>query len=291
VLRWLGAPAPGPTFEKLLLEGDKQVLGTPPVLTDEEWGLLRDPREAGPLADLFAAAGEALSEVLAPSAAERGSPMGAHHPFRKVLAELSRALDAPDHELFPTARGRVLVEPGAPHAVLVGVDLARRTTVREQRFLLGRAAARLRGRTGLVEAVPAAVLWDAVAAVVAQVVPGWKGAGQPSDELVRRVGKVLTRKARKAIEEPARALAATRGAHDLAAFRVAAASTADRTGLVLCGDVPTAMALLVREPGARVAGEEIVAEASRREETRALLAFAAEEAHFTLRQKLRVAVA
>jgi len=33
--------------------------------------------------------------------------------------------------------------------------------MREQRFLLGRAAARLRGRTGLVEAVPAPALWDA----------------------------------------------------------------------------------------------------------------------------------
>jgi hypothetical protein len=229
--------------------------------------------------------------VLAPSADERGSPIGAYHPFRKVLADMARALDAPEHDLYPTSRGRVLVEPGAPHAVLVGVDLARRTTVREQRFLLGRAAARLRGRTGLVEAVPAAVLWDAVAAVVANVVPGWKGAGQPSEELVKRVGKALSRRSRKAIEDPARALAATRVAHDLAAFRVAAASTADRAGLVLCGDVPTAMALLVREPGARAAGEEIVAEARRREETRALLAFAAEEAHFALRQKLRVAVA
>jgi hypothetical protein len=105
------------------------------------------------------------------------------------------------------------------------------------------------------------------------------------------VGRALSRKARRALEEPARAIARGRGTPDLAALRVAAASTADRVGLVLCGDVPTAIALLVREPGARAAGEEIVAEARRREETRALLAFAAEEAHFLLRQKLRVAVA
>jgi hypothetical protein len=208
-----------------------------------------------------------------------------------VLADLARAMGAPEHEIYPTSRGRVLVEPGVPHAVLVGADLARRTTMREQRFLLGRAAARLRGRTGLVEAVPAPALWDAVAAAIRQVVPGWAGAGQPSEDLVRRVGRALSRKARRALEEPARTIARNQGSTDLAALRVAAASTADRAGLVLCGDVPTAIALLVREPGARGAGDEIQAEARRREETRALLAFAAEEAHFRLRQKLRVAVA
>jgi hypothetical protein len=109
--------------------------------------------------------------------------------------------------------------------------------------------------------------------------------------MVRRVGRALSRKARRALEEPARAIASARGAADLAALRVAAASTADRAGLVLCGDVPTAIALLVREPGARATGEEIVAEARRREETRTLLAFAVEEAHFRLRQRVRVAVA
>jgi tetratricopeptide (TPR) repeat protein len=291
VLRWLGAPAPGPTYERLLLEGDKQSLRAPPALADEDWLLLRDPRDRGPLADLFVAAGEALAEVLAPSAAERGPPVPGDHPFRKVLADLARALGAPGHEVYPTSRGRVLVEPGAPQAVLVGTDLARRTTVREQRFLLGRAAARLRGRSGLLEAVPAAALWDAVAAAVRQVEPGWAGAGQPSEDLVRRVGRALSRKARKALEGPARALARGRGAIDLAALRVAASSTADRAGLVLCGDVPTAIALLVREPGARAAGDEIVAEARGREETRALLSFATDEAHFQLRQRLRVAVA
>ena len=291
VLRWLGASAPGPTAERLLLEGDRQSLPTPPPIADEDWNLLRDPRELGPLADLFAVAGEALAEVLAPSAAERGPPVRDDHPFRRVLGDMARALSAPEHELYPTSRGRVLVEPGAPHAVLVGVDLARRTTVREQRFLLGRAAARLRGRTGLVEAVPAPALWEAVAALVRLVVPGWTGAGRQDEDVARRMARALSRKGRKAIEAPARALAAQRGGIDLAAFRVAATSTADRAGLVLCGDVPTALALIVREPGARAEAPEIVADAQRREETRALLAFAAEEAHFALRQRLRVAVA
>ncbi|MFT3916114.1 MAG: tetratricopeptide repeat protein [Anaeromyxobacteraceae bacterium] len=291
VLRFLGAPSPGPAAAQLLEEGDRQALRPPPALSPDDWDLLRDPREPDTLAALLAVAGDALAEVLAPSPAERGPAARDDHPFRPVLEELCAALDAPAHALYPASRCVVRVEPGAPHAVLVGDGLGRGVPLREQRFLLGRAAARLRGRTGLLDALPGPVLLEGLAAVVALVVPGWKGAAAPPPELQRRVAKALRGKARKAIEAPARALAAERGEHDLAAFRVAAAATANRAGLVLCGDVPTALTLLLRDPGAPVDREGLVDEARRSDEARALLAFAAGEKHFLLRQRLRVAVA
>jgi len=90
---------------------------------------------------------------------------------------------------------------------------------------------------------------------------------------------------------PARALAAAPPA-DLAAWRAAAASTADRAGLLLCGDVAIAVALLLRRGAGRPPeGAAALAAAASRPDVLALLAFAASEAHFVLRQRLRVAIA
>ncbi|MCM2333044.1 MAG: hypothetical protein NDI82_03750, partial [Anaeromyxobacteraceae bacterium] len=89
-----------------------------------------------------------------------------------------------------------------------------------------------------------------------------------------------------------RAVAAA-GPLALDAWRAAAALTADRAGLALCGDLPTAVALLVRGgPGQAPAdGADLLTAIWEHPRALALLAFAASEAHFTLRQKLRVAIA
>jgi tetratricopeptide repeat protein len=292
VLRWLGAPSPGPSAERLLAEGDRQALAAPPPLDDDDLGLLRPPQDRGPLSSLFDAAGDVLGEALR-SGGTLGEPARSDHPFRRTLGELGKALGAGDEwELFPSAPGRLVVEPGHPSAVRCGADLARRTTTREQRFLLGRVAARLRLRSGLAETASDEALAAAVAAAVRQVVPGWPTGGEASEELVRRVGKLTGRRVRKALDPAARALAAA-GKVDLPGWRAAAAATADRAGLVLCGDVPTAVTLVVRGgPGTTPAdGPELLAAVWEQPRALALLAFAASEAHFSLRQKLRVAIA
>jgi hypothetical protein len=209
------------------------------------------------------------------------------HPFRRVLADLARGLELPVHELYGAPPGGVEVEPGIPYLVRVGADLARRTTVREQRFLLGRAAARLRSRSCLGEALPAKTLvaWAAAAARA--------GMGSSADdELTRAVAKTLGRRARKALEPAARALLGAVPPPDLDAWRTGAARTADRLGLLLCGDVPTAIETMLREGSDRPADRaQAAAAAAARPDVRALLAFAASDVHFALRQRLRVAIA
>ncbi len=292
VLRWMGAPLPGPTAERLLQEGDQQQLPSPPVLGDDEVATLRAPGDQGPLTELIAAAGDVLAEAL------RGAPLVAEpardeHPVRRQLAELCRALGAGEAwALDPTAPGPLVLEPGERPVIRCGADQLRRATAREQRFLLGRLAARLRSRSALAEVVDEATLGDLLAAAVRQVVPDWSATGLPSEALVRQVGRALPRRVRKLLEPAARALAAGPDP-DLPAWRAAAAGSADRAGLVLCGDVPTALDLLLRELPA--GGPAVVAPARQavRAHPRALalLAFAASEAHFTLRQRLRVAIA
>jgi tetratricopeptide (TPR) repeat protein len=292
VLRWLGAPPPDRGAERLLAEADRQALPAPPVLSEDDWRALRDPADCGPAADVVAAAGDAIAEAVAVSWDRRGQPLRDDHPFRALLADLARALSAAPYELYGGEPGELALDPGAPHGLLVGPDVPRRTTAREQRFLLGRAAARLRARSGLAEALTPSELADAVAAAVRVVVPSYAGLGRPSDELLRRVGRALSRRARRTLEEPARALAVLPSPPDLAAWAQAAAATADRAGLVLSGDLPSALGVLLRDADGRAPqGARAIAAARARPEARALLVFASTDAHFALRQRLRVAIA
>jgi hypothetical protein len=177
-------------------------------------------------------------------------------------------------------------------AVLAGTDLARRTTAREQRFLLGRVAARLRFRSALGETVAEEALREALAAALAVAEVGATPFGRAPEALVRRLGRALPRRGRRALEATARALVAA-PPPDLDAWREAAALTADRAGLVLSGDLPSALGLVVRGAGPGAPDDDGSIRHAVRDHVhaRALLAFAASEAHFTLRQKLRVAVA
>jgi cellulose synthase operon protein C len=291
VLRWLGEPSPGPVADRLLAEGDRQALTAPPALGDDELALLRPPADQGALSELFVIAGDALADALrgGPTA---GEPARGDHPLRRPFAELARAVGADDAwELYPAAPGALEVELGAKPAVRCGIDLARRTSPREQRFLLGRIAIRLRTRSALATGRDDTQLGEAVAAAVRQVVLGWSGTGRPAEELVKSLGRLLGRRARKALEPVVRSLVAG-PPPDLAAWREAAATTADRAGLVLCGDVPTAVRVLASDRlGTTLDGPELVAAVWEHPQALALLAFAASEAHFTLRQKLRVAIA
>jgi cellulose synthase operon protein C len=291
VLRWLGAPVPGPGAERLLLEGARQALASPPVLSDEDLALLRAPGDGWPLAEVIEMAGDAIAAAVSEPAQREAEPLR-NHPIRRALAEATKTFGAPGWELFPGTLGRVDVEPAVPYAVLVGPDIARRTTAREQRFLVGRAATRLRTRSCLTELLPPAALAGWVAAAIRSVVSGYSPAEPVDEEMVRRIAKGVARRGRKALEEAARALAAAPSPPDVAAWHAAAASTANRAGLLLCGEVPVALGMLLRDGASRSPeGAESVALAGTRPDVLALLAFAASEAHFILRQRLRVAIA
>jgi hypothetical protein len=102
----------------------------------------------------------------------------------------------------------------------------------------------------------------------------------------------LPRRVRRAIEPAARAIAAG-PPPDLATWRRAAAATADRFGLALCGDVPTALAILARGGPASTPpdGPPLIEAVRQCPPALSLLAYAATEAHLVLRQRLRVAIA
>jgi hypothetical protein len=96
---------------------------------------------------------------------------------------------------------------------------------------------------------------------------------------------------RKVLDEPARAVALA-GSQDVAAWHAGLAATADRVGLLFAGDVPSALAALLRERGLLTASAaEVTSDVRARADLRQLLSFIISEEHFRLRQRLRLAIA
>ena len=261
------------------------------AVEEAEWFLLRHPGDRGPLSEILALTGDALCEVAQlpapPRSRERAAPA-----LERLAEEACRALGLRPFPLRAAGEGPALtLVPGDPVVVYAGAEVASRFTATEQRFLLARAAARVRARSALAARLDAPALRDLLAAAVRQIAPDEASLGAPPETLARAVGRAIPRKVRKALEEPVRALGVS-GTPDVGEWQKALAASADRVGLVLAGDVPAALGAVLAEsgPAARTPTERAAA-ARARAPLRALLLFAASEDHFRLRQRLGLAVA
>ncbi len=259
------------------------------ALAPGEWLSLRHPDDRGRLSEILSLVGDALAEAVELPVPTREKLKGAQ-PLSRLVAELCRNVAIAAFPVRHAGDGAELwLEPGDPPAVRAGADLARRHSVPEQRFLLARAAARLRARSGLAARLEPGALGDLMGAVVRQVEPDSAALGNPSDALVRAVARALPRRIRKALDEPVRALVRA-GPQDVAGWRAALGATADRVGLLL--DVPAALGLLLREGGATAPDAAGVAAAVRASPGLGqLLCFTASEEHLRLRQRLHLAIA
>ncbi|HEY7726461.1 MAG TPA: tetratricopeptide repeat protein [Anaeromyxobacteraceae bacterium] len=270
-----------------------QPRGPTQPLGPEDWAAVRHPLDRGPLSDLLALAGEALGAVLGEQG-RGGAKVPSGHPVRRLLEEICGTLGVDRVTVLEDgSAASVAIDATHPARVLVGPDFARRHDRSQQRFLLARAAARLKAGSALADQVGPGRLGELLAAAVRQVDPTWSGTGDPDEELVRAASRALPRRLRRRLAEVAAHL---RGpAPDLLTWYAALSGTADRAGLVLCGDVASALAAALRDGGAPPPrpepAEEIQQAVRARPDLQALLRFAASEEHFRLRQRLRTAIA
>jgi tetratricopeptide (TPR) repeat protein len=264
---------------------------TSQVLTPSDWLAVRHPADRGPLSDILAIVGDALAEVAGIAPATREKLKGAQ-PLWRLVEELCTNLGVEPFALRQGGAGAELwIEPGDPPAVRAGAELARRHSVPEQRFLLARAVARVRARSGLATRLDARALGELIAAAVRQVTPNYEGTGRPSEGLVKAVARALPRRLRKSLDEPVRALV-PQGPQDVASWQAALAATADRVGLLLATDLPSALALVLSQDGAPARNAaEIAAAVRARTDVQRLLVFTASEEHLRLRQRLKLAIA
>ncbi len=273
----------------------KNALHAPPrttlTLGDEGWSLLRHPLDRGELSAILALAAEHLAALVSAGDAG-GSRVRSGHPVRRLLRELSGNLGMHEPALVEAGAGLALCA-APPTRVRVEPEFVRRYDLPAQRFLLARAAARVKARSGLADHVGPGRLGELLAAAVRAVRPGWSGTGEPAGSLERQVAAALPRRLRRPLEALAARLPP--GRVDLAGWHAALAATGDRAGLLLAGDPPAALLAALRRgaptPPRAETGLEVREAIKARPDLQGLLRFAASEDHFRLRQKLKLAIA
>jgi hypothetical protein len=200
------------------------------------------------------------------------------NPVRRVVAALARALGMPEPQLF-LARG----EPGvvAPVAgerpgLLVGAEVPRRFSPRQQRFLYARALAHIRRGTHPLAALSAAQLASMTGELIRLAAPHGtdfsqlpRGDSAVAEMLARHVGP----DARARLSELAARAAAAET--DWEALALGIRESAERAGLAVCGDPAAALAVVAAETQGGLTSPEV----SR------LVRFAVSEAYFATRAR------
>jgi cellulose synthase operon protein C len=196
-----------------------------------------------------------------------------------------------EFDVYNAKKGLVTLETTEPLSVLVGPTVTQRFNQREQRFLFARAALGLFDKTAIVRKLQPSELADVFGNSVRIHLPDWNGLGRKSEEHSKQLRKAYSRRAIKALEQPAGAVASDPRL-DLPGMVEGLSYSADRAGLLLSGDVAASISMLMKEDGtSRSESPEQSASAAReRRDVRELVGFALSEECFKLRQKIGVAL-
>ncbi len=167
------------------------------------------------------------------------SPMA----LRRLADEIAEALGgAPTYDIWVTRKFDldVFTENEKPLALVVGSNVGRRIQERDQRFLLGRAIAQLKGGHHLLATVPAKDMLSLIWTVAKNANPSGQAPVDPASlEVMQRILKGLPGRVRRALDEVGGGLFNTHV--DVQRHRAAAAHTANRAGLVMTNDIEVAV--------------------------------------------------
>ena len=261
--------------------------------------VLVHPAARGPMMEVLRAVGDQLEKLFPPSfdtvgvnpKADKLKPDSA---VFKAMRTVAQVFGVEEFEAYQARRGLTVLQTTNPLSVCIGQDVVRRFNAREQKFLLGRAALGLLNKAAVLEKLSQAETADLIGNSIRIHAPQFTALGRRNDESVKQLRKAYSRRALKALEIPAVALANVQKL-ELGMWLDALDYSADRAGMLICGDVAVGLGMVLREDpnfaSARVDGAEPVLQAVRDgERLRTLLAFAFTEDFFRLRQRLGLAL-
>jgi tetratricopeptide (TPR) repeat protein len=261
---------------------------------------LHHPAARSPIVEVLRAVGAEFTKMLPPQLEQQGidkraDRLKSDHAVFKALQAVTLLFGVDEFEAYQAKRGLVTLETTEPLSVLVGPDVVRRFNIREQRFLYGRAALGLVDRSAIVRKTSMGELADILGNSVRIHQPGWNGLGRRNEEQSKQLRKAYSRKALKALEEPADAVVSSGQAIAIEPLVQALMLSSDRAGLLVCGDVSAGLGLLLREdvaPGSARADtpEAIVTAVQQRPDVKELLAFALSDDFFRMRQRVGVSL-
>lgn len=264
-------------------------------LSEGDLSMLHHPGARNPLTDVLRAVGDQFGKLYPPQWEQHGMDRKADrlksdHAVYRAVKTVAQVLGATDLEVYQAKRGLVFLETGEPLLVCVGQDVVRRFNLREQRFLIGRAALGLYDKTAVLRRLSTGETADVFGNSVRIHFPQYEGLGRRNDDHSKALRKAYSRKSIKLLEEPAGAVARGESA-DVNATVEALAFSADRAGLLFGADIALGLGLLVKEelpPGTQRAEttDAIFSQLGQRRDLRELVQFAVSDDFFRLRQRL-----
>lgn len=273
---------------------------TTEILSDVEMdATLQHPTARHPLADLMRLIGDQLHKVFEPGLAEygvsRSDRLKPDHPLYKLAKSLCAVFGVEKLEVYQGKRGaHITLENTDPLSMVVGPDMVRRYQAREQRFLFARAAYQLRNKMAIAYRFDIVQLADLIGNTIRLVEPEFNRLGRPDPDMTKRLKKAMSGKAIRALELIAPELIAAKSL-DMSAWLQASSWSADRAGLLLSGDIASALHVLLREDPSLTGmkldtAEQLLGAIRSRRDMSELLAFVTSDDHFKLRGRLRLSL-
>lgn len=210
------------------------------------------------------------------------------HPLRDVANQIGSELGVTAFDLHVVSDrpGVLVVEPYDPPAIIVGSALVEGGAPAELAFIAGRCLKLIQANMVLPAKLKPEQLQALVAGTVRQYQPDFEPTEVPPVELLERtklVAKAMPRKVKSELMPFALGCA---GITDYAQLRRDVARVANMSGLLACGDLSAAVAVLLRMAG-KVPGKKPLGQVAKGlVEIEQLLLFSVSEEYFELRRRV-----
>ena len=241
---------------------------------------VRASSDAGTARDLLAAAMPEIARAFATDlGGGRGALVKGDNPVRRVVAAIARALSMPEPQLHLSRAAPGIVAPVAAETpgLLVGSEVPKLWSPRQQRFLYARALAHIRRGTHAIAGLPPERLAALVGEVIRLTAPlGTDFSTLPASDppLSERLAPHFGQEAREALSWIAARVAAE-PAVDWDTLALGVRESAERVALAICGDPAAAISIVCAETGGGLERPEVAR----------LARFAVSEAHLAIRAR------
>ncbi|MFT3921112.1 MAG: hypothetical protein QM778_01125 [Myxococcales bacterium] len=218
-----------------------------------------------------------------------GEKLERKHPLRAVASEFAKTSGLGDAEVFVTSQLPYAFVPvsEAPFQILVGRTILGALSPQEQRFLVARACKIARSQMSITCRLRPEEMSPLLGGLIAAQVPDYRVPGVETamlDEMARRIGKHLSKRAREDMLPHAVELAGQPELDLTRAYSLASAA-ANRAALLATGSMPAALGALIKLGGIVNLARPQASVLSEIEEAKDLLSFAIAETHFEARQR------
>ena len=263
-------------------------------LADVDTGVMH-PLSRGALLEVLRAVGDQVGKMHPPQfellgVDRKNDKLKPDNAVFKAVRSVAQVFGVEEFEVYQSRRGLIGLETTEPLSVCVGQDVVRRFNAREQKFLIGRAMLGLLNKTAVLSKLSRGETADLFGNSVRIFAPQFTALGRNNEEMVKQYRRAYSLKALKALE-PAALELGPQPKVELELVLEGLGYSADRAGLLMCGDVSVGLNLVLREDpnfaNTRVESPEPLLQALReRTDLGQLLSYVLSDEFLRLRQRL-----